>query len=84
MKLNAFKEQLANKDIHLNLLRKKITDYEEIEGKSRDTQDQSDSSKKLVRKIERLTEENSKLREDSITLKAKLVDITALIVSDLY
>ena len=78
----SFKEQLANKDIHMELYRKKIVDLEGgTFGKSELKQNIDDhilTIKKMKIKIEKLNNKIDILNNENIKLKAQLLDITTL------
>lgn len=84
-KITSLKEQLDNKDIHLELLRKKVTQLEEEKfGRSEirvEFENTVKNTKKMNIKIERLTEEVRNLTAENKHLKAHILDINNLRVN---
>jgi hypothetical protein len=80
-KIKLLKEELSNKEIHLNLLRKKLTEHEEV--KPSELRIELDTQilevKKTNMKFERLVEEVNRLRSDNLFLKSQILDQTKLI-----
>lgn len=80
--IDALKEQLNNKEIHIDLLRKKMVDLEEGKfGKSElkiDSESQLFSIKKLKVKIEKLNMKIDDLRAENVQLKSQLLDVNSL------
>jgi chromosome segregation ATPase len=74
-KIKSLKEQVDNKELHLDLLRKKLAALEEEKaGKNaleREVDDHVMISKKLKIKVERLTEQLNSLKCENSELKAK-------------
>jgi hypothetical protein len=80
-KLIALKEQLSNKEVHLNLLRKKIIEYEEKETSLSAVNAESlTTSRSSSRKLEKLSEELARFKSENVTLKAKVFDMEKIIV----
>ncbi len=77
-KVKSLKEQLDNKDLHLDLLRKKLSALEEERvGKTaleREVDDHVAMSKKFKIKVEKLTEQLSSLKCENSDLKAQLLE----------
>jgi hypothetical protein len=84
-KVKQFKEQLDNKDLHLDLLRKKLSALEEERaGKTaleREVDDHVAMSKKFKLKVEKLTEQLNCLKCENSDLKAQLLDSHGLKVN---
>ncbi len=78
-KIKQLKEQLDNKDLHLDLMRKKLSGMEEEkQGKcqlEREVDDHVMMSKKFKSKVEKLTEQLSGLKSENNSLKAQLLDL---------
>ncbi len=78
-KIKQLKEQLDNKDLHLDLMRKKLSSMEEEkQGKcqlEREVDDHVMMSKKFKAKVEKLTEQLSGLKSENNGLKAQLLDL---------
>lgn len=78
-KIKQLKEQLDNKDLHLDLLRKKLSGMEEEkQGKcqlEREVDDHVMMSKKFKLKVEKLSEQLNSLKSENNTLKAELLDM---------
>ena len=74
-----FLEQVDNKDLHLDLLRKKLSAMEvERQGKcalEREVDDHVMMSKKFKVKVEKLSEQLSGLKQENNDLKAQLLDM---------
>ncbi len=87
-KVKQFKEQLDNKDLHLDLLRKKLSALEEERaGKTaleREVDDHVAMSKKFKLKVEKLTEQLNCLKCENSDLKAQLLDSNSLKVNLLF
>lgn len=81
-KINSLREQLNNKDIHLELLRKKITDLEEEKFGRSEIRTEYDklitNNRKLKIKIERLNEELTACKNENTHLKSHILDINDL------
>lgn len=83
-KIEALKEQLKNKDIHLDLLRKKIVEIEEEQASmtsrlvSGSKIENSVINKRVNQRIEKLTEEVNKYRSENHSLKARILDIDTI------
>lgn len=81
-KVKQLKEQLDNKELHLDLLRKKLSGLEEEKaGKSaleKEVDDHVMMSKKFKAKLEKLTEQLNSLKCENSDLKAQLVDFNSL------
>ncbi|CAF0745797.1 unnamed protein product [Brachionus calyciflorus] len=81
-KINSLHEQLTNKDIHLDLLRKKLTDLEEEKLGRSEIRTEYDNlvkiNKRLNIKVERLSEELASFKSENANLKSYLVDINDL------
>ena len=75
-------EELKSKDVHLELLRKKVVELEELKyGRSElksDYEELSIENKKLNVKIERLSEQLNKFKCENIHLKSQILDINTL------
>ena len=79
-RIASFKKQIGNKEIHMELLRKKIVEYEEM-GKSelkKGIEDQILTIKKMKIKIEKLNNKITILTNENIQLKSQILDINAL------
>jgi hypothetical protein len=85
-KIKSLKEQLDNKELHLDLLRKKLSGLEEEKaGKcalEREVDDHVMMSKKFKVKVEKLTEQLNNLKCENNDLKAQLLDFNSLRVSE--
>jgi hypothetical protein len=83
--LSSLKEQLNNKEIHIDLMRKKMVDLEEGKfGKSElkiDSESQLFNIKKLKVKIEKLNSRIDVLNAENVQLKSQLLDVSSLQVS---
>ncbi len=84
-KYNSVQEQLTNKDLHVDLLRKKIADLEaEKYGRSEfrtDIDQQHLLSKSLSNKIDKLKSKLNVFIEENKNLKAQVYDVNCLQVS---
>lgn len=78
-KLKQMKEQVDNKDLHLDLLRKKLSSMEaERQGKcalEREVDDHVMMSKKFKVKVEKLSDQLNGLKQENNDLKAQLLDM---------
>jgi hypothetical protein len=87
-KVKQFKEQLDNKDLHLDLLRKKLSALEEERaGKTaleREVDDHVAMSKKFKLKVEKLTEQLNCLKCENSDLKAQLLESHSFKVNLLF
>ncbi|GAB1599965.1 coiled-coil domain-containing protein 170-like [Argonauta hians] len=86
-KLKSLKEQLRSKDLHLDLLRKKITSLEEaLHGRS-DLEKERDSETMKVRKLEKVIDKYKNQLKDALSektdLKARLLETSDLKVHSL-
>lgn len=83
--LSSLKEQLNNKEIHIDLMRKKMVDLEEGKfGKSElkiDSESQLFNIKKLKVKIEKLNSRIDVLNAENVQLKSQFLDVSSLQVS---
>lgn len=81
-KIKALKEQLDSKELHLELLRKKVTTLEEEKcGKSsleKEVDDHVMMSKKLKIKVDKMTQQLNDLKVENTELKAQLLDLNNL------
>lgn len=81
-KVKSLKEQLDNKELHLDLLRKKLTALEEEKcGKTsleKEVDDHIMMSKKLKVKVDKLTQQLCDLKAENTDLKAQLLDFNTL------
>ncbi|XP_014776748.1 coiled-coil domain-containing protein 170 [Octopus bimaculoides] len=86
-KLKALKEQLTSKDLHLDLLRKKISNLEELLHGRSDLEKERDSESMRVRKLEKVIEKYKAQLKESISektdLKARLLESSDLKVHSL-
>lgn len=77
-KIKSLKEQLDNKELHLDLLRKKLTSLEEERaGKcalEKEVDDHVMMSKKFKLKVEKLSEQLNLIKNENENLKAQLFD----------
>lgn len=84
-KCKNLKEQLDNKELHLDLLRKKLTALEEEKcGKTsleKEVDDHVMLSKKLKVKVDKLTQQLSDLKHENTDLKAQLLDLNTFKVN---
>lgn len=80
--LSSLKEQLNNKEIHIDLMRKKMVDLEEGKfGKSElkiDSESQLFNIKKLKVKIEKLNSRIDVLNAENVQLKSQFLDVSSL------
>lgn len=80
--LKTQKERLESKDLHMNLLRRKIAQLEEEKQVRTALAVERDEAnltvRKLQKKVERLQKELSVCRESNTELKAKLADTSEL------
>lgn len=80
--LKTQKERLESKDLHMNLLRRKIAQLEEEKqvrtALAVERDEASLTVRKLQKKVERLQKELSVCRESNTELKAKLADTSEL------
>lgn len=81
-KVSQMKEQLENKDLHLDLLRKKVVALEEGRAAKTDLEREIDDhvmlSRKMKVKVDQLTQQVSDLRHENTQLKAQITDIQML------
>lgn len=81
-KLSLYKDQLINKDIHLDLLRKKVADLEEDKfGRSElktEFENICRENKKMNIQIVRLNDQLSSFKTENTQLKSQLLDINNL------
>jgi chromosome segregation ATPase len=81
-KLSQMKEQLDNKDLHLDLLRKKIVALEETRaGKNefeREIDDHVMLARKMKVKVDHLTQQVHEYKQENVQLKAQMLDIETL------
>ena len=86
-KVKSYKEQLDNKELHLDLLRKKLAALEEERaGKcalEREVDDHITMSKKFKLKVEKLTEQLNAIKLENNELKSQLLDSGCLKVCDI-
>lgn len=87
-KIKQMKEQLENKDLHLDLLRKKVISLEEGRaGKSdleREIDDHVMLARKMKVKVDHLTQQVCELKHENTQLKAQITDIQILKVSFVF
>lgn len=88
-KIKQLKEQLDNKELHLDLLRKKLTSVEEEKaGKcalEKEVDDHVMMSKKFKVKVEKLTEQLNVIKAENESLKAQLYEsngVKVIIITD--
>lgn len=78
-KCKTLKEQLDNKELHLDLLRKKLSALEEERANKcaleREVEDHVMMSKKFKLKVEKLNDQLSNLKRENEDLKAQLLDM---------
>ncbi|RNA25983.1 coiled-coil domain-containing protein, partial [Brachionus plicatilis] len=78
-KCKTLKEQLDNKELHLDLLRKKLSALEEERANKcaleREVEDHVMMSKKFKLKVEKLTDQLNNLKRENEDLKAQLLDM---------
>ena len=81
-KLKTMKQQLESKDLHLDLLRKKITQLEEsLAGRSSLQKERDDtewSRRKILKENDRLKGELSTAKRLIIDMKAQMLDVSNL------
>ncbi len=84
-KLKQMKEQLENKDLHLDLLRKKVIALEEGRAAKTDLEREIDDhvmlSRKMKVKVDHLTQQVNELKHENTQLKAQITDIQILKVN---
>ena len=77
-KIKQFKEQLENKDLHLDLLRKKVIALEEGRAAKTDLEREIDDhvmlSRKMKVKVDHLTQQVTDLKHENTQLKAQMTD----------
>lgn len=87
-KIQQLKEQLENKDLHLDLLRKKVLSLEEGRTVKTDLEREIDDhvilSRKMKAKVETLTQQVNDLQKENIQLKAQITDCHTLKVLYLF
>jgi chromosome segregation ATPase len=87
-KLKQFKEQMENKDLHLDLLRKKVIALEEGRSAKTDLEREIDDhvvlSRKMKVKVENLTQQVNELKHENTQLKAQITDVHTLKVIYLF
>ncbi|XP_022091031.1 coiled-coil domain-containing protein 170-like [Acanthaster planci] len=87
-KLKSNKEQLESKDLHLDLLRKKITQLEEaLAGRSSLQKERDETEvgrRKLVKEVERLKGELSTAKRLIIDMKAQMLDVSNLKLTSMH
>jgi len=87
-KVKQLKEQLENKDLHLDLLRKKVLALEEGKSSKTDLEREIDDhvvlSRKMKLKVESLTQQVNELRHENTQLKAQSTDVHTLKVNKLF
>ncbi|UJR10679.1 hypothetical protein I4U23_014873 [Adineta vaga] len=81
-KIKQLKEQMENKDLHLDLLRKKIIALEEGRAAKTDLEREIDDhvmlSRKMKVKVDHLTQQVQDLKHENTQLKAQITDIQTL------
>ncbi|CAF3690001.1 unnamed protein product [Rotaria socialis] len=81
-KIKQLKEQMENKDLHLDLLRKKVIALEEGRAAKTDLEREIDDhvmlSRKMKVKVDHLTQQVTDLKQENIQLKAQITDIQIL------
>lgn len=81
-KIKQLKEQIENKDIHLELLRKKVVALEEGRAAKTDLEREIDDhvllSRKMKLKVESLTQQVNELKHENTQLKAHMTDVHTL------
>ena len=86
-KIKQMKEQMDNKDLHLDLLRKKIIALEEGRAAKTDLEREIDDhvmlSRKMKVKVDHLTQQVHDLKHENTQLKAQITDIQTLKVEHL-
>lgn len=84
-KIKQLKEQLENKDVHLDLLKKKFTASEEGRAAKTDLEREIDDhvvlSRKMKTKVEHLTQQVNDLRHENTQLKGQTADTHTLKVN---
>ncbi len=87
-KIKQLKEQMDNKDLHLDLLRKKVTVLEEGRSGKTDLEREIDDhvilSRKMKVKVETLTQQVNDLRHENTQLKAQSTDVHTLKVRNKF
>ncbi|CAF3494707.1 unnamed protein product [Rotaria sordida] len=81
-KIKQLKEQIENKDLHLDLLRKKVISLEEGRLVKTDLEHEIDDhvilSRKMKTKVETLTQQVNDLKNENTQLKAQITDVHTL------
>jgi len=81
-KIKQLKEQLENKDVHMDLLRKKVVALEEGRSAKTDLEREIDDhvvlSRKMKLKVENLTQQVNDLKNENTHLKAQITDVHTL------
>jgi chromosome segregation ATPase len=81
-KIKQLKEQLENKDLHMDLLRKKVIALEEGRSAKTDLEREIDDhvvlSRKMKVKVETLTHQVNDLKHENTQLKAQITDVHTL------
>ncbi|CAF2796990.1 unnamed protein product [Rotaria sp. Silwood2] len=81
-KIKQLKEQIENKDLHLDLLRKKVIALEEGRAAKTDLEREIDDhvmlSRKMKVKVDHLTQQVTDLKHENTQLKAQITDIQIL------
>ncbi|CAF4796812.1 unnamed protein product [Rotaria socialis] len=81
-KIKQLKEQMENKDLHLDLLKKKVTTLEEGRTAKTDLEREIDDhvilSRKMKVKVEALTQQVNDLKNENTQLKAQSTDVHTL------
>ncbi|CAF1583069.1 unnamed protein product, partial [Didymodactylos carnosus] len=81
-KIKQLKEQIENKDLHLDLLRKKVIALEEGRNSKSDLEKEIDDhvmlSRKMKVKVDNLTQQVNELKHENTQLKAQMTDIHML------
>ena len=84
-KIKQMKEQMENKDLHMDLLRKKVIALEEGRAGKTDLEREIDDhvllSRKMKVKVEHLTHQVNDLKCENTQLKAQMTDVQTLKVS---
>ena len=85
-KIKQMKEQMENKDMHLDLLKKKVAALEEGRLAKTDLEKEIDDhvvlSRKMKLKVESLTQQVNELRNENAAMKTQGADVHTLKVSD--
>lgn len=85
-KIKQMKEQMENKDLHLDLLKKKVATLEEGRASKTDLEKEIDDhvilSRKMKLKVESLTSQVNELRNENTLLKSQSTDVHTLKVID--